>query len=140
MIRDEHLVQLFRSHSEQKGDVFLSAADAIIKEALASNNHSLATKLQKALEKPKSSPRKRSTRPSLLPLPTDRRNGESLIDIRESTISEDQVVLAPDLGKQIRRLLDEHHQKKRLAEFGYTPKEKILFWGPPGCGKTHIAA
>jgi hypothetical protein len=65
------------------------------KKALAGNNHSLATKLQKALAQPASTTRKRGNRPALSPLPTDRRNGESLIGIQESTVS----VLRPGLSE-----------------------------------------
>ena len=140
MVRDELLIQLFRAHSEEKSEAFLNAANAVIQEALVSNNHALATKLQKALEGPFEARRKRRNRPSLLPLPTDRRNGESLVDIHESTVSEEQVIRVPDVERQIARILDEHNQRKRLAEYGYAPKGKILFWGPPGCGKTHTAS
>lgn len=141
MIRDENIVRLFRAHAEQQSRAFQSVAEVIIREALASNNHSLATQLQKALitTNGKAQP-KRSNAPSLSSLPTDRRNGESLIEIHESQVSEDQIVLMDSTRCQILRILEEHHQKRRLAEFGYAPKNKILFWGPPGCGKTHTAS
>ena len=40
---------------------------------------------------------------------------------------------------QIDRVLQEHSQRSKLARFGYHSKTKLLFWGPPGCGKTLTA-
>jgi len=44
---------------------------------------------------------------------------------------------------RIDRFIDERRNSAKLARYGYSPKSKLLFWGPPGCGKTltahHIA-
>jgi len=140
MIRNEHLVQLFRAHAQQEEQAFSSTAETIIKDVLAGNDHTLAKQLQQALDI--SSQRKRSSlgKHTLLPLPTDRRNGETLISIQEGNVSQDQIFFSSSTERQISRIFEEHHQKLKLAEYGYYPKSKLLFWGPPGCGKSYTAA
>lgn len=37
------------------------------------------------------------------------------------------------------RIILEHRNADRLGEAGLRPKTRLLFWGPPGCGKTSAA-
>lgn len=49
------------------------------------------------------------------------------------------LVLSKATGDGVRRVLDEHHHADRLAERGLRAASRLLFWGPPGCGKTACA-
>lgn len=139
MIRNEHLVQLFRAFAQHEEQAFSSTAETIIKDVLAGNDHALAKQLQQALEVCNQRKRSSLNKHALLPLPTDRRNGETLISIQEGNVSFDQIFFTPATEKQISRIFEEHHQKLKLSEYGYPPKSKLLFWGPPGCGKSYTA-
>ncbi|MDR2704572.1 MAG: ATP-binding protein [Planctomycetaceae bacterium] len=131
---------MFRAFAQQEEQSFSNIAESIIKDVSAGNNHSLATQLQKALDTGNLQKRSSHGKHSLLALPTDRRNGDSLISIQESHIATDQIFLHSLTEKQIQRLFAEQHHKLKLAEHGYAPKNKLLFWGPPGCGKSYTAA
>jgi SpoVK/Ycf46/Vps4 family AAA+-type ATPase len=137
MASPEYLLKLFQAVGEHNETALHKVADAIIAEEAAANHHALANDLRKALNRAsgKSSPRLNG----FAALPKDRRNGEELLTLRASNVDRTRVFLHPKTEKQINRILDEHRKKKRLQEHGYHPKSRLLFWGPPGCGKTLTA-
>ncbi len=138
MVRDERLIALFRAFGEGQNEAFLKIAEGIVSEELAANHHALATELRKVLHRAKNETRERRGM-ELLPLPKDRRNGEQLVRYVDPTVAQSQIILNQSCRKKIARILEEHQQRRTLAEFGYGPKRKLLFWGPPGCGKTFAA-
>lgn len=132
MTSGENLKRLLAAHRDGDHSAFHRVAEGIIADELAANHHALARDLRKALgEQPKPS--------KLHVLPTDKRHGSRLIELFESNVYPDQVVLSKRTERQVIRILEEHKCKSQLASFGYKPKRKILFWGPPGCGKTLTA-
>jgi len=50
------------------------------------------------------------------------------------------IVLAPRTQGVLDRVLQEHRSRIQLGTHGLTPRRKILFHGPPGCGKTLAAS
>jgi SpoVK/Ycf46/Vps4 family AAA+-type ATPase len=50
------------------------------------------------------------------------------------------IVLGPSTSTVLERVLREHRSKGRLASHGLVPRRKVLFYGPPGCGKTLAAS
>jgi SpoVK/Ycf46/Vps4 family AAA+-type ATPase len=48
-------------------------------------------------------------------------------------------VLAPEVQKRIERIVEEFGAQANLARHGLSPKSRLLFVGPPGCGKTLCA-
>lgn len=139
MANAEQLKSLFRAFAERNDATFLKVADTIIAEELAANHHALANDLKKALEQHGASSRSHAVHRPLTTMPKDRRNGDTLIALKESRVSQDQIVLQEAPNRKIQRLLEEHRKRDRLAHYGYRAKNKLLFWGPPGCGKTFTA-
>ncbi len=50
------------------------------------------------------------------------------------------VVLPDGLRQRIERVLRENRSRGRLEKWGVGPRRRLLFHGPPGCGKTLTAA
>jgi SpoVK/Ycf46/Vps4 family AAA+-type ATPase len=139
MANTEHLLMLFRAFRDRNDAAFQRTAESIISDELAANHHSLAREMQKALEESKNS-RPVPIRPNgVAALPRDRRSGEELVTLVESKVDPDRLILCPRTKRQVLRIVDEHRNRTRLAKHGLTPKTKVLFWGPPGCGKTLTA-
>ncbi len=139
MASDEQLRALFRAFGERRDAMFLKVADAIIADELAANHHALANELRKAIEQHGAPTRSRTSHRQLSAMPKDRRNGETLIALEEGRVSQDQIVLGEAPNRKIQRLLEEHRKSDQLTKHGYRAKNKLLFWGPPGCGKTFTA-
>lgn len=131
---------LFRAFRERNEDAFERVAEAIIADEAAANHHHFARELQRALsvethEKPRAARRPQS----LTALPRDRRHGEQLITVSEPSNDATRLVLLTETRRHVERITDELRSKQKLARHGLKPKSKLLFWGPPGCGKTLTA-
>ncbi len=138
MIREEQIKALFQAYAQKNDASFLKTAETIISEELAANHHSLATELRRALAQARASREPLGSR-QMTPLPKDRRNGDPLIHLRDAQVTQDQIIFSEHCGARIARIIEEHRKRLQLAKYGYAPKNKILFWGPPGCGKTYTA-
>lgn len=69
-------------------------------------------------------------------------NGEAsdLLDAVETHLKIPDLVLDESLHKRIERILDEQKNLSRLKENDLRPRQRLLFTGPPGCGKTMTAS
>ena len=112
---------------------------AIIADELAANHHAQARDLSVP------SPRMEGERAfpadanGMSVLPKRRGHGEPLVAMIEPHLDVSRVVLTPEAKRQVDRIIQEHNHRLNLATYGYAPKTKLLFWGPPGCGKTLTA-
>lgn len=129
------IVRLFRAHRDRNDTMFRNVAESIIAEQLAGNHHSLAKELRSALGTTISP----GQRPGLAQLPRDKRTGADLVSLFHEPASTAHLVLDPTTQQRIDRVIDERRNAAKLARYGYSPKSKLLFWGPPGCGKTLTA-
>jgi len=73
---------------------------------------------------------------SLSRLPTNRRDLAPLI--QELTVDQLRhiMVLPSAVEKRFQRVEKEFAARTRLAKYGLKPKQRILLYGPPGCGKS----
>lgn len=138
-IHTEKLRNLFQAFRDGNDSGFARIAEGIISEELAANHYSAATDLQRALGKGKEdmSNGAKVTQLAALP-PKDRRNGEDLLWFVDTQVPP-VVFMSPVTQKHLSRVLEEHRRQQVLQKHGYSPKTKLLFWGPPGCGKTITA-
>lgn len=66
-----------------------------------------------------------------------------LADVLEGGHREERlrdIVLREGVRELLLRVIDENRSRARLERFGVTPRRRLLFHGPPGCGKTLAAA
>ncbi len=134
----DFLRRLFRAFRDQNDVAFRKVAESIITDQLAANQHGLAKELRSAL----GTSSNKSTHPSrrqLTALPRDRRSGEQLLTIYHEPASTEHLLLEDSTKRRIERFINERQNTAKLARHGYSPKSKLLFWGPPGCGKTLTA-
>jgi hypothetical protein len=137
MTQVERLMALFRAFRERDEESFYRAADAIIADELAANHHVQARELQRALATKRDTP----SRPAagLSQLPRDRRHGEPLVLLQEPSLDSQRLMLVNGAQIQLTRVVEEVSLSHKLAKHGLRPKSRLLFWGPPGCGKTMTA-
>jgi SpoVK/Ycf46/Vps4 family AAA+-type ATPase len=132
------LRQLIKSGAEGNLDAFEEASKEVIREERAKQHHLLANDLEKILYgRPKSSAIKHlnfTARP-----PEDKERGLPLIYLKEPQRRLEDVILSDDNQSLIKELLVEHHKSEVLRSHGLRPTDRLIFCGPPGCGKTLTA-
>lgn len=133
------LRQLIRAGAGGDLAAFKAASKSIIDEERQKQHHLLANDLEQILygeSKPIASN-------SLLRLPsnvpTDKERGLPLLDIRQSHRTLEELVLSKAGLSAIEDILEEHRREDVLRSYGLQPSSKVLFFGPPGCGKTMAA-
>jgi SpoVK/Ycf46/Vps4 family AAA+-type ATPase len=72
----------------------------------------------------------------LVPLPVSRRYNEALATMIPRERLKHHMVLSPGLEKRFDQIEKEHAAKERLRKYNLKSQNKILLYGPPGCGKT----
>lgn len=118
-------------------EAFRQASQAVINEERQKQHHLLANDLEKLLygNAKEASPRTVFREQ----IPSDQERGLPLLALREPSRSLEEVVLAPDNLRAVEDLLEQYHRAEVLASYGMRPADRLLFCGPPGCGKTLTA-
>lgn len=131
------LRQLIKYGAEGNFDAFRRASEEVIKEERDKQHHLLANDLEKILYGRSAQPN--GFRNLQEAVPVDRERGFPLMVIREPVRRLEDLVLSDDNRSLLDEIFLEHHRADHLRSFGLHPIDKILFFGPPGCGKTLTA-
>ena len=128
------LKQLIKFGSEGDIEAFRSISEQIILEEREKQHHLLADDLEEVLhQKPV------KTRNNTSDIPFDKERGLPLIELREPKKTFDDIIISNANFDLINNILLQHHRSDLLRSHGLFPVNKILFFGPPGCGKTLAA-
>ncbi|GEO27409.1 ATPase [Alicyclobacillus acidoterrestris] len=130
------LLRQLIKHGAQYGDKeFMKAAEEIIREERQKKHHLLANDLERLLYgKLQYSPKQQSHE-----IPTDRERGLPLLEVREPSRDLQDVILSDENLSVIDEVLLEQSRIEVLSSYGLRPISRLLFCGPPGCGKTLTA-
>ncbi|MBF0183423.1 MAG: ATP-binding protein [Magnetococcales bacterium] len=138
MASGQLLRQLIRSGAEGNLEAFKKASEEVIREEREKHHYLLASDLEKILYGRTSV----SSQPlvSLVKsVPSDKERGLPLLHIREPLRRMEDLVLSDDNRSLLEEVLQEHHRQEVLKTHGLAPADRLLFCGPPGCGKTLTA-
>ena len=141
MARGEIIRKLFQGFSRNEREVFYAAAMELIQEEKSKNHNLLARDLERILQNgdSRSLPASNHLRQGYPETPKDKETGLSLVDVKQSNLAWNDVVLSQDNLAILERVALENRKQETLAAYGLQPKSKLLFCGPPGCGKTLTA-
>lgn len=150
MARAALLKKLFLSIYENNNEDIKKVSDTIIDEERRIGHRQLADELQEIVELQSTfsqksavntnfNVKKNFTTNYLHLLPKDKDSNIPLVDIQTENILLDDIILEGDLKKVILKNLDENMRKDVLMSHGLHPNNRLLFCGPPGCGKTITA-
>ncbi|MCC7495859.1 MAG: ATP-binding protein [Fimbriimonadaceae bacterium] len=137
MTQGDLLRRLFRSHALRDDEQFRLAAEAIVSEERAKNHRLLADDLERLLVG-------NGSRLGQLPwcgvdLPKDGERGLPLVDLSEHDDGWDRLVVQSQVRDRLTGVVQEHRRADVLRASGLRPRQRLLFYGPPGCGKTVAA-
>ncbi len=132
------LRQLIKTGTEGNQDAFKRVSEQLIQEERAKSHYLLANDLEKILYGRRTVDKAAN---SLLidRLPKDKERNLPLLQIKEAVRRMEDVVLSDENKSLLNELLQEQHRAEALQSYGLYPADRLLFCGPPGCGKTLTA-
>jgi len=138
----ESIRKLLLAHFEGDAEGFRSAAREYINEERRKNHQVVARDLERLLATYNGLSVVRGNN-GLSPLPggsrdvpKDKERDVALIEMFEPARRLSDLVLDEPTRKTLERIIDENRKGDLLKTYGARPANRILFCGPPGCGKT----
>jgi SpoVK/Ycf46/Vps4 family AAA+-type ATPase len=128
----DRLTHLVIQEERQKGHALLAdQLENITKKTSTQPQHAKDTKSEN-----RQTTLALQTSHSLGELPTSRRYNLSLLTAIPREKLHHYMVLPKSVEQRFQRIEREYAARDRLAHYGYQYRQKILLYGPPGCGKT----
>lgn len=133
------LRQLIKSGVAGDQEAFRRASEAMISEEREKQHHLLANDLERLLYGRSKAPAEPSSLQPSGTVPIDRERDLRLVEVLQPTRDLGDVVLSDKTRSALDQVLFEHNRADVLRAHGLQPAQKLLFFGPPGCGKTLAA-
>ncbi len=139
MASGDLLRKLFRGYAKHDDVAFRAALEDIVEEERAKNHRLLASDLERILLSGNGAYGKKRFQRSTYEIPKDRERDAPLLNIEEFSYDWDRLILSSKSIEALKQITDEIRARDILATAGLKPKQRVLFYGPPGCGKTLAA-
>jgi SpoVK/Ycf46/Vps4 family AAA+-type ATPase len=140
----EAIRKLLIAHFKGEEAAFRATAREFIEKERSLNHHVFVRELERILTEANGSPDQRKEVLGILGafngnLPRDKERNAVLIEVSEPRRQFEDLVLAPSVRDTLDRIVLERRRADLLGSHGLRPVAKVLFCGPPGCGKTVAA-
>lgn len=140
MANGKLLRQLIKAGLQGDHESFRAASTEVISEERSKKHHLLANDLERLLYAEYGGPGPGARKLQLATVvPTSKDNGLALIEERPAIRDQKDIVLSDTTGSALDEILQEHNRADVLRSYGLQPARKLLFFGPPGCGKSLAA-
>lgn len=139
MARAEQVKSLLKSYSEGDSEHFVSVALQIAAHAARTGKGKLAGELRDLVDEIK---QKQAAGKVGGSVPIAQPKGElaGLLTVTYPKTRLGEMVLTDTTRRSLKRVVHEYRQHDKLRQHGLTARRKLLFIGPPGCGKTMSAS
>ena len=138
----ESMRKLLLAHFEGDGEAFRAAAREYIDEERRKSHHLVARDLDRILSSYNGLAVLKGSG-GLVPLangsrelPFDKERNIALVEVLEPRRRLEELVLDLETRASLCRIVTENRKTDLLRTYGARPANRILFCGPPGCGKT----
>lgn len=131
--------ELLKTHGDGNDDRFYAIAMQVAAAEAKKGHDKLADDIRKLVDRAKL----RKTRPvagQIFHVAQPQGEAADLLEEVHDNRRISDLVLNQTLSDRISRILDEQKNLTRIKSNGLRPRQKLLFTGPPGCGKTFTAS
>ncbi len=138
MAASEMIQELIRAHVDGNGDRFRTVALQLAAREARNGHRLVAGRIRDLVDAEIASPPQATAAPTPLARPS-----EDLRSILAASYPKERladIVMVGELADVLPRVLTEHRARDQLERFSLEPRRRLLFHGPPGCGKTLAAA
>ena len=142
MANGKVLRQLIKAGSAGDKAAFRKISEAVIMEERQKQHHLLANDLESILYADQVGMVKKISkqeRSLSLEIPSDKEKGFPLLTIKQPVRSIEELIVNDKSSESLNDILEENRRSDLLKSFGVQPSKKVIFYGPPGCGKTMAA-
>ncbi len=133
------LKRLFSAVQSGASRDVMSVCKHIVEDERRLGHTSLAEDLQRSIdaaEKKLGNLKKDVSSSHLVSLPSSKRDSAPLVQVLEHEKLRHHMVLSQEVEQRFIRIGKEYAARARLATYGLRARKRILFYGPPGCGKS----
>lgn len=131
---------LLQSHSSGDDERFYAVALQVAAAEARNGHETLARDLRAIVDQAKTRTSASKARFNVVQIAQPMGEAAELLDARLPEFSVKDLVLADSVRERVMRVIHEQRQMSRLQAHGLRPRQRLLFTGPPGCGKTMTAS
>ncbi|MBS1893586.1 MAG: ATP-binding protein [Actinobacteria bacterium] len=137
MATSEMIEELIRAHVSGDGDRFRRIALQVAARESRSGHRLVAGRIRDLIDEAAGEVVEPEPGPTPIVRPSESLQGILAVRYPHETLRD--IVLEGEAERAIDRLLEESRSERQLKEWGLAPRRRLLFHGPPGCGKTLAA-
>jgi SpoVK/Ycf46/Vps4 family AAA+-type ATPase len=140
----EAIRKLLIAHFQGDETAFRAAAAEFVEMERRLNHHALANDLERLVSEANGLPGSRKQVLTQLAngsgnLPRDKERNAVLVELSDPRREIDDLVFSASVRETLGRIILERRRAELLGSHGFRPSSKVLFCGPPGCGKSVAA-
>ena len=145
MPKGEFVKDLFKAFNQNDYKSFKKIAEKIVEDEKSKSHYNLANSLQSIVNSFSEKNiidnnfSQSLDKDYFVSLPHDEKDGSDLVSIIKPNSYLEDVILSKENEKVINRILSEYLSANKLKKYNLDAKRRLLFCGPPGCGKTMTA-
>jgi SpoVK/Ycf46/Vps4 family AAA+-type ATPase len=138
MAASEMIQELIRAHVARDSERFRTIALQLAASEARAGHRKVAGRIRDLVEEGREQARPVQEPPTPIVRPPRDLRGVLATSYPKERLRD--IILAAEPKRALTRVLREHRSGPRLGEWGLLPRRKLLFYGPPGCGKTLAAS
>ncbi len=139
MASSAQIKAMLQSHGSGDNERFYAVALQVAAAEARRGHEHLAKEIQGMVEKARLA-KSNQRAASIVPLSTPQGEAADLLEEIPGNCRVSDLILSQPLRDRVSRILEEQRNLSQLKEHGLRPRQKLLFTGPPGCGKTMTAS
>ena len=130
---------LLQSYGSRDDERFFAVALQVAAGEARQGHEQLAREIRDLIDRAKTRLGERQLRNAVIHVAQPHGEAAELLEVAAVRVSLGDLILPPPLRERIERILAEQKHLGRLKEHDLRPRQRLLFTGPPGCGKTMTA-